>query len=190
MPAVPKKSSAQKGDVTDSGAMFSVGRIVGFHGLSGHMKIRPSCNNANLLLDVKEVQIIFADGSVSNRTVSEIYLDRRMLLIQLQDLTDRTSVEQFIDCSVSTTRAQLRELDKNEWWVDDLIGLPVYTTAGAAVGTVSDIIGANAELLEITRLGDKKGEPILVPFVEALVPVVDIENKRVEINDLPGLLDS
>ncbi len=160
------------------------------HGLRGIMKIKPSSNNPQLLLDIENVQVVLPNGTIEEATVDSIYLEKRMLFIKLKECIDRTAAEKYLNASISTTRAQLRNLEENEWWVDDLIGLPVFTTDGAEVGTVSDIIGANSELLEIKRKDDADGEPILVPFVEALVPLIDLESRRVEVVALPGLLDS
>lgn len=159
------------------------------HGLGGVMKIKPSSNNPQLLLDIEEVQVVLPNGTIEECTVDKVHLERKMLFLKLKECVDRTAAEKYLGASISTTRAQLRNLAANEWWVDDLIGLPVYTTDGAEVGTVSDIIGSNSELLEITKKDGAGQEPILVPFVEALVPLVDIEGRRVEVVALPGLLD-
>jgi 16S rRNA processing protein RimM len=188
-PKIERRTSAPSEKQADEGLLFPVGRIVGLQGLAGYMKVKPSSNNPTLLLDIETVQIVQPDGSARECVVEDIYLERRMLFLKLAECIDRTDAEKYVDCSISTTRAQLRNLAENEWWVDDLIGLAVFTTDGAEVGTVSDIIGANGELLEITRLDNNKKEPILVPFVEALVPVVDMQTRRIEVVNLPGLLD-
>ena len=61
----------------------------------------------------------------------------------------------------------------------------VVTTDGDAVGTVSDVLHSGAQdLLVIGR----DGRDVLVPFVEALVPVVDVAAGRVEVADRPGLI--
>ncbi len=159
------------------------------HGLGGVMKIKPSSNNPQLLLDIEEVQVVLPNGNIEECTVDRVHLERKMLFLKLNECVDRTAAEKYMGASISTTRAQLRNLAANEWWVDDLIGLPVFTTDGAEVGTVSDIIGPKSELLEITKKDGAGKEPILVPFVEALVPLVDIVGRRVEVVALPGLLD-
>lgn len=178
-------------DATQPGgdSLFPVGKVVGMHGLNGVMKIKPSSNNPQLLLDIEKVQIVLPGGTIEEADVDKVYLEKRMLFLKLKNCLDRTAAERFLDASISTTRAQLRNLDENEWWVDDLVGLPVYTTDGAEVGTISDIIRASGELLEITKKDAPDSEPVLVPFVEALVPLVDIVNRRVEVVALPGLLD-
>jgi 16S rRNA processing protein RimM len=165
---------------------FPVGKIVGFHGLKGEVKIRPQTNNPLLLLDIDDVEIIA--GKERHRVeVKDVKLEKRMLFIKFEHYPDRTSVEHLLDAQVFTTRDQLNELEEDEFWITDLIGLSVYTTEGREVGTISGITGNSAELLEVSSV-DKK-ETYLVPFVKALVPTVDMKARRVEVVDLPGLLE-
>lgn len=165
---------------------FPVGKIVGFHGLKGEVKIRPETNNPLLLLDIDDVEI--RAGKERLRVeIKDVKLDKRLLFIKFENYPDRTSVENFLDAQVYTTRDQLNELEEDEFWVNDLIGLAVFTTEGKEVGTISGITGNSAELLEVSSL-DKK-ETYLVPFVKALVPTVDMKERRIEVVDLPGLLE-
>jgi 16S rRNA processing protein RimM len=61
------------------------------------------------------------------------------------------------------------------------------------VGTVVDIIPAGNDLLEVKLhpgfAGDKKQKTVLIPFVEAIAPVVDLQSSRIEITPPPGLLE-
>jgi 16S rRNA processing protein RimM len=165
---------------------FPVGKIVGFLGLKGDIKIRPETNNPELLLDIDDVEVL-RGGQRQKFEITDIRLEKRMLILKLKGFPDRTSVEHFMDSLVYTTREQLNELDEEEWWVDDLVGLPVFTPDGNQVGTVNGITGANGELLEVQSL--KSSGTILIPFVKALVPVVDMKARRIEVVDLPGLLE-
>ncbi len=165
---------------------FPVGKIVGFHGLRGEVKIRPETNNPLLLLDIDDVEIL-AGKERLRVEIKDVKLEKRMLYIKFENYSDRTSVEHFLDAQVFTTRDQLNELEEDEFWVNDLVGLAVFTTDGKEVGTISGITGNSAELLEVSSKDNK--ETYLVPFVRALVPTVDLKAGRVEVVDLPGLLE-
>ncbi|HNB22477.1 MAG TPA: ribosome maturation factor RimM, partial [Candidatus Melainabacteria bacterium] len=54
---------------------------------------------------------------------------------------------------------------------------------------VCDIIGEAGEYLEMQRADANKSDTVLIPFVKALVPTVDLKSRRIEIVNLPGLLD-
>lgn len=168
---------------------FPVGKVVGAHGLAGYMKIRPSSNNPSLLLDIKDIFFQPAMEEVLHCHVLDVYLERRILFLKVQEMADRTALEPLIGAEAHTLKAQVRKLAEDEWWMTDLIGLPVFTTDGAKIGTVCDIIGQSGELLEIKRDVVDNEETILVPFVKALVPIVDVLGGRIEVVNLPGLLD-
>ena len=80
--------------------------------------------------------------------------------------------------------ASPRDLEFDEFWERDLIGLTVTTEGGDSVGKVADvIIGGSQDRLVV----EGTNGVFEVPFVVALVPEVDIESGFIRIKDLPGL---
>jgi 16S rRNA processing protein RimM len=83
-------------------------------------------------------------------------------------------------------------LEEGEFHYLDLIGLTVIEQASQqAIGVVVDLMNAGNDLLdvELTVPEGEKKRRIWIPFVEAIVPVVDLTHKRIEITPPPGLLD-
>jgi 16S rRNA processing protein RimM len=64
--------------------------------------------------------------------------------------------------------------------------------SGQLIGTVVDLLPSGHDLLEVKfdpAFDEKKaGKTVLIPFVMEIVPVVDLENRRIEITPPPGLL--
>jgi 16S rRNA processing protein RimM len=77
--------------------------------------------------------------------------------------------------------------DDEAWYERDLVGLRVVTIDGVDVGEVTALQSRPAQDLLVLRLSD--GREVLVPFVTAIVPEVDIEGGRVVLDPPPGLLD-
>ena len=175
---------------------FFVGSIVGFQALAGEVKVKPSTNNPDLLLDLKTLRVELAKGMMPLGgqpepvlTVRSIRLDRRMLVVAFKGLNDRNAVEHMEGAKLYCVEAELLPLQEEEFWVTDLVGMNVVTTGGAEVGKVVSVISAGNDLLEIEPVGGAGGKTILVPFVKDMVPVVDAKKKRIEVVDLPGLLE-
>lgn len=168
---------------------FLVGKIVGFRGLAGEMKVLPSSNNPSLLVDIEDVEVRPVRGASFKAEVETIEIDKRVIFLTLQGFPDRTSVEKLAGAKIFTQRDQLQALEEDEWWSRDLIGLDVFTTEGEKVGTVCDVVGESGEFLEIRKSDRAHDDTILVPFVKPLVPVVNIAQRRIEVVNLPGLLD-
>lgn len=73
------------------------------------------------------------------------------------------------------------------WYPEELQGLPVSLPDGTPVGTVSGLqLGPGQDRL-VLALPD--GRSASVPFVSALVPVVDLPGRRIVIDPPPGLLE-
>jgi len=69
-----------------------------------------------------------------------------------------------------------------------LVGLAVVTTSGEPVGVVTDVRHHGQDLLVIQPAGPRR-DGLLVPFVAAIVPEIDVKAGRLVIDPPPGLLD-
>ena len=77
--------------------------------------------------------------------------------------------------------------DEDAWYERDLVGLKAVTVGGEEVGEVIALQPRAAQDLLVLRLAD--GREVLVPFVTAIVPEVDIAGRRVVLDPPAGLLD-
>lgn len=168
---------------------FTVGRVVGALGLKGVLKVRLETNNPDLLSDVKTVSVATAGGAPMQCKVESLKYEKRHMLVKLKEVVDRTEAEKLLGAVITTDRKQIRDLDEDEFWMRDLLGLDVFSTEGVKLGTICDIVGENGEFLEMKRDNSEKTDTVLIPFVRAIVPTVDLKNRKIEIVNLPGLID-
>lgn len=115
--------------------------------------------------------------------------NKSVLVAKFEEISDRNAAEAARGLELFAEVADL-DLDDDEWHQDDLLGLTVVdTTRGeAAIGTVKALIqGAVQDLLEVSRAGG--GQPVLIPFVEEIVPEVDLDRGVVLVTPPPGLLE-
>ena len=104
--------------------------------------------------------------------------------IAFEGVDDRASAEEIRGAIVSVARR--RELAEGEYWPEQLVGLDVFDQAGNEVGVVEGVINGPGQ----DRLLVKgSGGAFEIPFVDALVPVVDLDKRRIEIVAIPGLID-
>jgi 16S rRNA processing protein RimM len=143
---------------------------------------------------------------------------KKLYVIVLKDVEERDIAEALRNYKVLVPKSDRPILEENEFHVADLINLEVFNQqTGASIGIVTEIFSAGNDLLEVTlnqqleltetvkqpvdlsqisrRSKRKKFKPkpikaatILIPFVKEIVPIVDLENKRLEINPPEGLL--
>lgn len=164
-----------------------IGRLARPHGIRGELSIE---------LRTDEPERRFAVGSSvvcgqQTLTISAMRFHGTRLIIQTEEIADRTAAEaitgQLIEMDVD---ANHRPDDVHEYYDYQLRGLRVESD-GYHVGTIAAIEhGTHQDTLLIdTQLPDSAPRQVLVPFVAALVPAVDLDAGTVHIADIDGLLN-
>lgn len=85
-------------------------------------------------------------------------------------------------------RARLPEVEEDEFYIEDLVGLEVYGGGNEKLGRVKAVLNHGAgDLIEIQ--GEHQSKPVLVPFTLVDVPVVDISRARIVVSDFATWAD-
>jgi 16S rRNA processing protein RimM len=112
------------------------------------------------------------------------------LLVQFKGFEDRTGADTLRGVMLLVDSAELEDVDDPDEFRDhQLIGLRVLTVAGEQIGTVSDVLHYGQDLLVVAGSGDRTGSEIMIPFVAAIVPVVDLDAGVLRVDPPTGLLD-
>jgi 16S rRNA processing protein RimM len=123
----------------------------------------------------------------SKLTVRSTRWHQSRLLVTFEGIGDRNHAEVLrgllLLASVDDSEAPE---DPEEFYDHQLVGLRVVTVAREPVGELVEILHGPAQDLLSVRAAD--GREILIPFVAQLVPTVDVPNRLVVVEDLPGLL--
>jgi 16S rRNA processing protein RimM len=111
-----------------------------------------------------------------------------MVIAAVSGIADRDQAEALRGLRLYAPRAALPPPGDDEFYHADLIGLAAMLEDGERLGKVVAVHDFGAgDMLEIARA---KGQPVLVPFTRAAVPVVDIAGGRVVIDPPAGVLDA
>lgn len=131
-------------------------------------------------------QVLRDEGGTQRFTVRSVRNHSDRLLVRFAELADRAGAEAVRGTLlVAVVETGERPAEPGEFYDRQLIGLQATTPDGAEVGRVASVLHLPAQdLLEI----DTAAGPRLVPFVEALVPDVDLETGRLTVVDVEGLL--
>ena len=109
-------------------------------------------------------------------------------VIKFKGLDNINDIIKYKGCLIFTDKSTIREsLGDDEFLIDELTGLDVFDTDGNKLGFVIGV--SNNGATDLLSVKTKSGKISLVPFVNALVPTVDIKNKKVIINKIEGLIE-
>ncbi len=176
---------------------LEIGTIVSPQGLSGELKVYPVSDFPERF-EVPGKRWLLRSGDTEPQAIELLtgrYISNKNLyVIKLAGVQNCDQAEALRGCKLMVPASDRPQLGEDEYHVLDLIGLEVFMQAsGELVGTVVDIIPAGNDLLEVkfheSFANDKKQKTVLIPFVEAIAPVVDLKSNRIEITPPPGLLE-
>ncbi len=163
----------------------SVGKILNFHGVQGEAKFGYTKNREEFLSQLKTVYIE-QNGEYKQLEISKLRFTPKCGIIKFKGIDSLNAILAYKGALVFVTEETARDfLEEDEFLIDELVGLDVFDgdkKVGAVVGVSNN--GAT-DLLSVKNL-DKK--VCLVPFVKAIVLSVDIKNRKIQINNLEGLL--
>ena len=169
---------------------LSVGKIVGVQGLQGELRVNPASDfperftapgprwlRSQKESEPKEIQL------KKGRQLP----GKSLFVVRFEGVDNRSAAESLVGQELLVSADDRPELADGEFHLLDLVGLEARLAAdGPALGTVTDLISGGNDLLEITTTNDRK---LLIPFVEAIVPEVQLEGGWLLLTPPPGLLE-
>ncbi|BCL36260.1 ribosome maturation factor RimM [Nostoc sp. MS1] len=176
---------------------LQIGKIVAPQGLSGEVRVY-SDSDFPERFEVPGTRWILRPGQTEPQPIELLYgrylEGKNLYVVELAGVENRNQAEELRGCILYVPASDRPELGEDEYHVADLIGMEVFLQAsGDLVGTVVDIIPAGNDLLEVSLHQpvptDKKPKTVLIPFVKAIAPVVDLQTRRIEITPPTGLLE-
>ena len=167
-------------------SFVSVGKILNFHGVQGEAKLGYSKNREEFLSKLKSVYVQLGE-EYKQLEIARIRFTPKCGIIKFKGIDTLNDILEYKNQLLFVDEETAREfLEEDEFLIDELVGLDVYDgekKVGAVVGVSNN--GAS-DLLSVKTLNKKVS---LVPFVKAIVLSVDIKNRRIQINNLEGLLE-
>ncbi len=166
--------------------MVVVGRVVRPHGLRGQVVIAPETDfGAERFAVGAKVWRSIGEGPGA-LTIAESHVRADRWVVAFEGVTSVESAEELRDAELRIPEDARMPLGADEYYLYDLVGCEVRTSAGVDVGRVQAVYtGAGGALLSI----DRDGAEVLVPLVKAMCPVIDVAGKRIVVDPPEGLLE-
>ena len=166
---------------------LTVGRIGKPQGIRGEVTVE-------VRTDVPEIRfavgsVLFTDPADRGPLTVEAARDQNgRLMVAFEGVPDRNAAEALRDTLLQVDASDVPPSDDPDEFHDtQLMGLSAELVTGAALGTVSDVLHLpHGDVIVVRR---EAGTEVLVPFVKAIVPEVDLAAGRLVVDPPEGLLD-
>lgn len=167
--------------------LLSVGKILNFHGIRGEVKVGYTQGKEHQLENLKTF-FVEKDSKVITLNVENVRFHKQFAIIKFKEINSIDEVAEYKGCFLKSDKNKLENyLEEDEFYINDLVDLDVYDSEGNKLGKVSDVVTIGGQ--DLLSIEDHKNKAHLVPFVQELVPHVDIKQKRIVIRNIPGLIE-
>jgi len=164
---------------------YVVARIGRPHGVRGEVTVEVRTDDP----DTRFVPgaVLRTDPDRGPLTIAGARWHNGTLLLTFVEQSDRTAVEALRDIRLVVDLEDEADPEDDAWYPHQLQGLAAVTMTGDRLGTVADLLTGSAQDILVVTTPD--GREVLVPFVRAIVPTVDVKRGKVVLNPPGGLFD-
>lgn len=166
--------------------LLQVGIITSTHGVRGEVKVYPTTDDPRRFRRLKEV-VLDTGKEKRNLEIEGVKFFKQFVILKFKGLDNINDIEKYRQKSLYVTRKNAVRLQKDEYFIADLIGLRVQDEDGKELGTVKDVIETGANDVYEVEMAD--GKSLLLPAIKQCILNVDVENGTMQVHVLEGLLD-
>jgi 16S rRNA processing protein RimM len=161
--------------------LLSVGKITGVHGIRGALKLYPYVESLSIFKSGHRIVLRDPDGKEESYIIQEGHPYKNILRLLLDRIDNRDAAENLIGSEIFIEKSLLPDLETNEHYWFEIIGLEVFQTDGISLGKVVSIIQTKSNDVYVVKDSDNEK---LIPALQSVVVEIDLPNNRM-IVDLP-----
>lgn len=164
---------------------LEIGQIVNTFGIKGMVKVKPFTDDIKRFDRLKKVYI--EKQKVKEKyEIEEVKYHKEMVLIKFKGIENPEEANLLRNYYLFVNREDEEPLEEGRYYIVDMLGLEVYTDKEKLLGNLEDIFNTGSNDVYVVR--DELGKQILLPATKEVIKKVDIENKKIIVHLLPGLI--
>ena len=163
---------------------FEIGQIVNTSGLKGVIKIKPFTDDIKKFSKLKTIYIDLKDR-LESFEIEKVYFNKNMVYLKLKGIDTVEQAENYRNYYVKIERKE-EKMEQDSYYIVDLEGCKVYTEEQEYLGILTEVFATGSNDVYVVKSED--GNQILLPAIKDVIKQVDIENKKIIVHLLEGLI--
>ena len=162
-----------------------VGKIINSHGIKGEVKVYPLTHDIERFSTFK---MAYLGEEKIKVEIQNVKYHKGIAILKLKDFDDINQILKFKDMDIYVDEENKIVLPKDHYFIYDLINCQVFDMSGKNLGFISNVIqAASNDVYVVSDIPNNK--EYLIPVVKQFVKQVDIENKRIVIDPIEGMIE-
>lgn len=164
---------------------LEVGQIVNTFGIKGFVKVNPWVNDVTRFEKLKKVYIKIRNEH-KELEIEEVKYHKNQVLLKFKGIDTIEQAEIIRNAIIEIDRENAIPLEKGEYFIADLLDSEVFTEEGEKLGILDDIYNTGSKDIYVVK--NELGKTILLPGINDVIKEVDVENKKIIVHLLKGLV--
>ena len=164
---------------------LEIGQIVNTFGIKGMVKVKPFTDDIKRFDKLKNI-CVEKNHTKKEYEIEEVKYHKDMVLIKFKNVDTVEQAEMLRNSYLTISRDSVEELEEGRYYIVDMLGLEVYTDEQIQLGILEDIFNTGSNDIYVVKT--QEGKQILLPAIQDVIKQIDMENKKMIVHLLPGLL--
>lgn len=164
---------------------FEIGQIVNTSGLKGEIKIKPFTDDITKFNKFKTIYVSMKE-ELKEFKIEHVRFSKNMVFLKLEGINTIDEAENYRNLYLKIKRDKNEKLEKDTYYVVDILDCKVYTEEQKELGKVIDVFSTGSNDVYVVK--DELGKQVLLPAIKDVIKNIDIENKTITVHLLEGLI--
>ena len=166
--------------------LLRVGVIANTHGIRGEVKVFPTTDEKERFKDLKKV-ILDMGKEQKVLEIQSVRFFKNLVILKFKGIDNINDIEMYKGKDLLVTREDAVPLEEGEYFIADLLDLDVYSDEDEKIGVLYDVMQTGANDVYVVKT--EEGKEILLPAIDECILDIDLEESRMTVNIMEGLLD-
>ena len=163
-----------------------VGVITSTHGVRGEVKVFPTTDEKERFKDLKKV-ILDMGKEQKVLEIQSVRFFKNLVILKFKGIDNINDIEMYKGKDLLVTREDAVPLEEGEYFIADLLDLDVYSDEDEKIGILYDVMQTGANDVYVVKT--EEGKEILLPAIDECILDINLEESRMTVHIMEGLLD-
>ena len=164
---------------------LQVGVISSTHGVRGEVKVFPTTDDVTRFRQLKKVYLD-TGREMLPLEIQNVKFFKQFAILKFKGIDNINDIEKYRGKSLMIDREDAVDLEEDEYFIADMIGMKVCTEDGSEFGTLKDVMETGAN--DVYIIDSLEHGEVLIPAIRECILDVDMDEERMTIHLMEGLV--
>lgn len=164
---------------------LQVGVITTTHGIRGEVKVFPTTDDPARFEKLEQV-MLDTGRALLPLEIQNVKYFKQYVILKFKGIDNINDIEKYTKCPLLVSREDAVELEEDEYFMADMIGMNVYTDEGEEFGKLTDIMETGAN--DVYVISTESHGEVLIPAIKDCILDINTEAHKMIIHLINGLI--